>query len=61
MNKNKYEVSIYDGVVASNMEITIALVLVKALFDYYQDESPSIVIREMARAEACNCDRIRTL
>ena len=51
MNKNKYEVSIYGDVVASDMEITVALVLVKALFDYYQDESPSIAIKEMARTK----------
>ena len=56
MYESKYEVLIEGEVIASNMNIQTATILVKALFDeYYNDHSMTISIREEERTEGV-CD-----
>ena len=58
MAEYKYKVLI-DGVVcAENMDIKIATILIKALFEqYYNDHSMTISIKEMERT-VCNDDQM---
>ena len=50
MNERKYKILIDDKVIAERMDIEIALVLVKALFEkYYNDYSMTISIKEEER------------
>lgn len=51
MSERKYKVLINDEVVAENMEIKTATVLVSALFcEYYNDHNMMVSIMEMERA-----------
>ena len=51
MGEKKYKVLIDGNVYAENMNIKIATVLVRALFEeYYNDHSMMVSIKEMDRA-----------
>ena len=50
MEINKYKVLIDECIIAENMPIETALILIKALFEeYYEDHSMKISIMEMER------------
>lgn len=52
MNKNKYKILINDTVVAENMDMETATILIKALFEkYYNDHAMIVSIKEMDRVE----------
>lgn len=51
MHEKKYNVLINNEVVAKNMDINTAVILVKALFEeYYNDYTMVVSIKEMDRA-----------
>lgn len=53
MEDNRYKVLIGDEVVATEMDIKTATILIKALFDeYYNDHRMTVSIKEMERTEA---------
>lgn len=54
MNERKYKVAINSTVIAEGMDLDIATILAKALFEhYYNDHSMTISIKEMDRCEIC--------
>lgn len=55
MNEKKYKVMIDDVVVAERMDLKIATILIKALFDeYYNDWTMTVSMKEEERTEeAC--------
>lgn len=54
MSRKKYKVLLDQEVVAENMSIDTALILVKALFEkYYCDNTMLISIQEMECARCC--------
>lgn len=59
MGEKKYQVSVDGDVVAKYLELNIATVLMKALFEYYCNENPNISVREMsevcAEETSCKC------
>ena len=58
MEEKKYKVLINNEVVAKDMDIRTATVLVRALFEeYYNDHSMTISIKEMERA-VCNDEQM---
>ena len=57
MTDKKYKVLINNEVVAKDMDIKTATILVRALFEeYYNDYGMTISIREMERCEECKND-----
>ena len=53
MSERKYKVIIGNEIVAENMDIKTASVLVKALFEeYYNDYTLAVTVKEMDRVEA---------
>lgn len=53
MEDNRYKVLIGDEVVATEMDIKTATILIKALFDeYYNAHRMTVSIKEMERPEA---------
>lgn len=57
MEDAKYEVLIDEKVIAKDMELHIALILTRAVFEeYYNDHSMTVSLREMARCEGCEND-----
>ena len=58
MEEKKYKVLINNEVVAKDMDIRTATVLVRALFEeYYNDHSMTISIKEMERT-VCNDEQM---
>ena len=54
MSVKRYEIMLDNEVVAKEMDLETALILVKALFDkYYCDSSMTISIKLMKRDEDC--------
>lgn len=54
MLEQKYEVLIDNEVVATKMDINVATILLKALFEeYYNEHEMTISIREVERCEGC--------
>ena len=52
MNETKYEIFIDGKTVATNMDIDIAIILTKALFEeYYGESGMSITIQQMPTLE----------
>ena len=57
MSKKKYKVLYNDTVVAENMDMNTATILLRALFEeYFADYGMTISVREMERTEAVCCD-----
>lgn len=58
MSTKKYEIVMDNVVIASDMDVNTALILIEAIYKkYYNEEGMSIAIREMDRAkvnENCN-------
>lgn len=55
MFDKKYTILIDNEIIADNMELNNALILVKALFDhYYEEHSMVISIKEIKRMEGEN-------
>ena len=58
MTDKKYKVLIDNDVVAEEMDIKTATILVRALFEeYYNEYSLTISVREMERTELCVTDK----
>lgn len=54
MEERKYEVLVDGDTVAEGMDINMATILVKALFnEYYNEHSMIVGIKEMDRCKAC--------
>ena len=52
MSERKYEVLMNDTIVAQEMDIRTAMILVRALFEeYYKDHTMIVSIKEMERTE----------
>lgn len=57
MSQKRYKVYINVEMVASDMDIKTATLLIKALFEeYYNEPNMVITIREMERTEPCDVD-----
>ena len=62
MSKKKYKVLYNDTVVAENMDMNTATILLRALFEeYFADYGMTISVREMERTEAVCCDTLEEL
>ena len=52
MNEHRYKILINDTIVAENLNIETATILIKALFEnYYNDHSMIVSIKEMDRVQ----------
>ncbi len=56
MNEERYEVLIDSIVVAEGMELHTAIILVKALFEEYYNDSFMVSIREMKRCKVADAN-----
>lgn len=52
MEERKYQVLIDNAVVASNMDINTAIILIRAIIsEYYEDHYMTVSVKEMERTE----------
>lgn len=56
MNEKRYEVLIDSEVVAEGMELHTTIILVKALFEEYYNDSFTVSIRKIERCEVADAN-----